>query len=66
MKNMSEKLIKYLTEIDSYKKSLLSKYNNNILLFDSVFESGNLLQAEFTKPNEYRIYMQVDTNTKGH
>jgi hypothetical protein len=43
MKNLSNKLLKYLTELDSIKKKILSKYNNEILLFDSLFESGNLL-----------------------
>ena len=42
------------------------KYNNDILHFDSIFESGNLLQAEIVNPNEYQLYMQVDTNTRGH
>lgn len=40
---MSSKLINYLTETDTFKKKLLLKYNNDILLFDSIFESGNLL-----------------------
>jgi hypothetical protein len=43
VKNMSNKLLKYLTDLDSTKKKLLQKYNNDILVFDSIFESGNLL-----------------------
>ena len=35
-------------------------------MFDSIFESGNLLQAEMVSRVEYNLYMQVDTNTKGH
>jgi hypothetical protein len=37
-------------------------------MFDSIFESGNLLQAEKspTLENTYNLYMQVDTNTRGH
>ncbi len=30
---------------------------NDILLFDSIFECGNLLQAEVVNPTEYQIYM---------
>ena len=40
---MSNKLVRYLAEFDNIKKKLLKKYNNDILLFDSIFESGNLL-----------------------
>jgi cytosolic carboxypeptidase protein 2/3 len=37
-------------------------------MFDSIFESGNLLQAEKngSMENTYNLYMQVDTNTRGH
>jgi hypothetical protein len=37
-------------------------------MFDSLFESGNLLQAEKNGnlENTYNLYMQVDTNTRGH
>ena len=36
--------------------------------FDSIFESGNLLsaQASMTEVNTYNLFMQVDTNTRGH
>eukprot|EP00347_Sterkiella_histriomuscorum_P022485 403338316 len=66
IKNMSNRLLKFLTDSDNFKKKLLQKYNNDVLLFDSTFECGNLLQAEITNPNEYQLYMQVDTNTRGH
>ena len=36
------------------------------MLFDSMFESGNLLQAERIDKSEYHLYMQVDSNSKGH
>ncbi len=42
-KYLSNKLIKFLTENNLNKKKLLSKYNNEILIFDSIFECGNLL-----------------------
>lgn len=36
------------------------------LLFDSFFECGNLEKAEYVSPTEYNLYLNVDTNTKGH
>ena len=38
----------------------------NCLLFDSFFESGNLDRAEYISDTEYNLYLNVDTNTKGH
>lgn len=37
-------------------------------MFDSIFESGNLLHAEKngSMTDTYNLYMQVDTNTRGH
>lgn len=31
-----------------------------------MFESGNLRCAEFVDHSQYNLYMNVDTNTKGH
>lgn len=36
------------------------------LLFDSTFESGNLDMAIQVAPDEYDMYMRVDSNTRGH
>lgn len=36
------------------------------LLFDSMFESGNLDMVVKRGEYEYDLYMRVDTNTKGH
>ena len=36
------------------------------LLFDSFFECGNLERAEYVTHGEYNLYLNVDTNTKGH
>ena len=44
----------------------MRKYSGDVLLMDSMFESGNLLQADRVSRTEYRLYMQVDTNTRGH
>ena len=36
------------------------------LLFDSMFESGNLDMVVQIKEHEYDLYMRVDSNTRGH
>jgi len=66
MKNLSPRLTKYLQDILTTQDRLIKKHKGNVLLFDSVFESGNLLRADRIMSQEYRLYMQVDTNTKGH
>jgi hypothetical protein len=38
---------------------------DNILTFDSNFESGNLDMAFKVNDYEYDLYMRLDTNTKG-
>ena len=50
---LSNKLIKYLSDLDFYKKRLLAKYHNDVLLVDSVFESGNILHVEMINNSEY-------------
>jgi hypothetical protein len=62
-KSLSFKLLKYLSD---HEESQERHYNNDVLLFDSMFESGNLLQADRIDANEYNLYMQVDSNSKGH
>lgn len=42
-KNLSGKLLKYIIGHNERKKRLKEQYGNSILLFDSLFESGNLL-----------------------
>lgn len=36
------------------------------LIFDSDFECGNLDLVMKVGPNEYDLFMRVDSNTKGH
>jgi len=36
------------------------------LIFDSLFECGNLDMAFQVKDQEYDLYMRVDSNTRGH
>lgn len=64
-KNLSAKLCKYIMTNDDKQKNFMKNGN---LWFDSIFESGNLLQAQrsLTEPNTYNLFMQVDTNTRGH
>ena len=39
---------------------------DNTLVFESRFESGNLLAAIKTSENEYDLILQNDINTNGH
>lgn len=66
MRNLSKKLVKYLTEYQETQERIYQRYRKDVLLFDSMIESGNLLQADRITSEEYHMYMQVDTNTKGH
>ena len=50
---MSNKLIKYLTEFENTRKKLSQKYGGDILVFDSIFESGNLFQVDAISTTEY-------------
>ena len=43
VKNLSQKFQKYLATHEETKQKLLSQYRGDVLLFDSLFESGNLL-----------------------
>lgn len=38
---------------------------DNVLIFDSNFESGNLDMVCKVSDYEYDLFMRVDTNTKG-
>ena len=45
---------------------MFGSIGQHCLLFDSFFECGNLEKAEYVSPTEYNLYLNVDTNTKGH
>jgi hypothetical protein len=54
---------------------ILTNLNNSInpemfsspsLIFDSMFESGNLDMVVQIREHEYDLYMRVDSNTRGH
>jgi cytosolic carboxypeptidase protein 2/3 len=44
----------------------LTDENDNTLIFESRFESGNLLAAIKVTDNEYDLILQNDINTNGH
>jgi len=46
-----------MQELEESITRLMRKYNGDVLLFDTVFESGNLLRADRITPTEYRLYM---------
>ena len=66
MQNLSIRLTRYMQEMEESIARLVRKYSGDVLLIDTLFESGNLLRADRITPSEYRLYMQVDTNTRGH
>lgn len=66
-------MIKHVKNYDVYLKDFKDqkKYvmENNALFIDSNFESGNIEKVYKCKnplAQEYHLYMNVDTNTKGH
>ena len=66
VQNLSIRLTRYMQDLEESMARLVRKYNGDVLLMDTIFESGNLLRADRITPSEYRLYMQVDTNTRGH
>ena len=77
-KNDDNKLVKNISSLGlsrpktSFGNKLKSFYtlknqNDNTLIFESRFESGNLLCAFRTEDeNSYQLYLQNDTNTTGY
>ena len=53
-----------LNVIKPYYKPI--DYNDKTLIFESRFESGNLLLAKKISQNEYHLVLQKDTNTVGY
>jgi len=60
-KNIPPNLHKYLTH--RIEKQI---GGDDLLRFDSNFESGNLARVYCVSEVEYDLYLNVDTNTKGH
>ena len=56
-KNLSIRFTRYLQELEESFVKLIRKYEGDVLLIDTVFESGNLLRADRITPSEYRLYM---------
>jgi len=55
------KKVKTLTNFYTLKDK-----NDNTLLFESRFESGNLASVSKISNKEYNLLLQNDINTKGH
>ena len=66
MHDLSPSLREYLARREANRKQAREKYGNGVLEFDSTFESGNLDRVQFCTDAEYKLYMKVDTNTRGH
>ena len=49
-----------------FYKHLDETLKHNTLLFDSIFESGNLALAIKVSDKEYNCLLQNDINTNGH
>lgn len=57
MQNLSGRLTRYMQELQESMARLVRKYNGDVLLLDTIFESGNLLRADRITSSEYRLYM---------
>ena len=66
MSNLSPSLLFYLSKRSQKKRLIMDQHGPSTLLFDSMFECGNLDKAVYMSPVHYVLYMTVDTNTKGH
>ena len=65
--NLSQKLKRYLDRrYITYEKVMYRFSPDRVLKFDGDVEGGNLEAVELMSAFEYKIYMNVDTNTKGH
>ena len=48
--NLSTRLTKFMSDLEENIGRLIRKYNGDVLLFDTIFESGNLLRADRITP----------------
>lgn len=55
---------KYYVDLNPYY--VLEDENDNTLIFESRFESGNLKKAILTTENEYDLYLRNDYNSQGY
>jgi|LauGreDrversion4_2_1035121.scaffolds.fasta_scaffold162422_3 hypothetical protein len=58
--------ISSMNESNSAFVHKLKDENDSTLIFESRFESGNLLYASKVKEDEYHLLLQCDTNTFGY
>jgi hypothetical protein len=52
--------------VNAFKKSIYVPDYANVLVFDSRFESGNLRKVAKVHNSEYNLWLNSDTNTRGH
>jgi hypothetical protein len=68
--NVSDRILSLINEISSYHKEdhkrACGMVQQDDLIFDSNFESGNLDLVVKLQENEYDLYMRTDSNTRGH
>ncbi|CAG9335829.1 unnamed protein product [Blepharisma stoltei] len=65
-KNMLKSLPAFTPEKYVKCEYTLVAPTENVLIFDSKFESGNLWKAIKISENEYNLYLEYDYGTKGH
>jgi predicted MPP superfamily phosphohydrolase len=56
----------YLRKKGKKPSQVEPSFSEDVLIFDSKFECGNLDHVEMINKNEYDLYMRLDTNTDGH
>ena len=57
---------KHYTSYPPFTTDYTLEIPEDVLLFDSHFESGNLARAVLTHSHEYSLYLNYDTETKSH
>lgn len=55
-----------LTEVDYTLRGVYNELHGDHVVFDSKFESGNLLKVFAVADNEYDLLVENDTNTNGY
>eukprot|EP00347_Sterkiella_histriomuscorum_P020582 403337255 len=55
----------YCLKKNEIHKNDIKVHNNETIIFDSIFESGNIDLVIKTQPHEYDIFLRPDSNSKG-
>ena len=51
VQNLSIRLTRYMQDLEESMARLMRKYNGDVLIMDTIFESGNLLRADRITPS---------------